>query len=125
MPELTTCDDASAWDAFVSQASDGSLLQAWAWGSLKSCYGWRVARYFWLESGQPVAAASVLRRGLPGGLGLNYAPRGPVLNGRLDQWPGFWQALRERLAAEGGTVLKVDPEWTREEELSILTRSGA
>jgi lipid II:glycine glycyltransferase (peptidoglycan interpeptide bridge formation enzyme) len=125
MPELRTCDDASAWDAFVSQASDASLLQAWAWGSLKSRYGWRVQRYFWVDGGTPMGAIAVLRRGLPGGLGLNYAPRGPILDGRLDQWPAFWQALRERLAQAGGTVLKVDPEWTSEAERAVLTESGA
>lgn len=125
MPELTTCEDASAWDTFVSRARDGSLLQAWAWGSLKSRYGWQVSRYFWMDAGRPLAAAAVLRRGLPGGLALDYAPRGPVLNGRLDQWPNFWRALRERLASEGGTVMKVDPEWTTEAERAALTQSGA
>ena len=97
MPELRTCDDASAWDAFVSQAGDASVLQAWAWGSLKSRYGWGVQRYFWVDGGVPIGAAAVLRRSLPGGLALNYAPRGPILDGRLEQWPAFWQALRERL----------------------------
>jgi len=125
MPELTTCEDASAWDAFVSQARDASLLQAWAWGSLKSRYGWRVARYFWVDGGMPVGAIAVLRRGLPGGLALNYAPRGPVLDGRLEQWPAFWQALRERLAQDGGTVLKLDPEWTTDAERAVLTQTGA
>jgi peptidoglycan pentaglycine glycine transferase (the first glycine) len=125
MPELTTCEDASAWDAFVSQASDASLLQAWAWGSLKSRYGWRVQRYFWVEGGHPIGAAAVLRRSLPGGLALNYAPRGPILGGRLEQWPAFWQALRERLSQEGGTVLKVDPEWTSAAERAALAETGA
>lgn len=125
MPELTTCEDASTWDAFVSQARDASLLQAWAWGSLKSRYGWRVARYFWVDGGKPIAAAAVLRRSLPGGLALNYAPRGPTLDGRLDQWPAFWQALRERLAQDGGTVLKVDPEWTTDAERAVLHETGA
>jgi lipid II:glycine glycyltransferase (peptidoglycan interpeptide bridge formation enzyme) len=125
MPELRTCDDASAWDAFVSRARDASPLQAWAWGSLKSRYGWRVARYFWVDGATPIGAAAVLRRSLPGGLGLNYAPRGPILDGRLDQWPAFWQALRDRLAQEGGTVLKVDPEWTTDAERAALTESGA
>src|SRR5438067_9568029 len=125
MPELEICEDASAWDGFVSQARDASVLQAWAWGSLKARYGWRVARYLWVDQGSPVAAAAVLRRSLPGGLALTYAPRGPILDGRLDQWPGFWQALRERLAQEGGTVLKVDPEWATDAERAVLTEAGA
>ena len=125
MPQLTTCDDASAWDAFVSQASDGSLLQSWAWGSLKARYGWRATRYLWLDSGKPVAAASVLRRSLPGGLALHYAPRGPVLDGHLDRWPAFWQALRSKLGSDGGTVLKVDPEWTTSEQREALEATGA
>src|SRR5437763_13510162 len=125
MPELTTCEDASAWDAFVSRAPDASLLQAWAWGSLKSRDGWQARRYFWVESGQPIAAAAILRRRLPGGLYLDYAPRGPILDGHLEYWPDFWQTLREHLAAEGGTVLKVDPEWTADAQRAALTASGA
>src|SRR5439155_1148749 len=125
MPELTTCEDASAWDAFVSQARDASLLQSWAWGSLKSRYGWQPRRYLWVEAGRPTAARAVRRRRLPGGLYLDYAPRGPILDGQLEHWPDFWPALRERLAQDGGTVLKVDPEWTTDAERAALTESGA
>src|SRR5256885_8157008 len=60
------------------------------------------------------AAAAVLRRRLPGGLYLDYAPRGPILDGQLEHWPDFWPALRERLASEGGTVLKRSEEHTSE-----------
>src|SRR5438876_3018582 len=125
MPELTTCEDASAGDAFVPRPGDASRLQAWAWGSPKPRYGCQARRYFWVESGQPIAAAAILRRRLPGGLYLDYAPRGPILDGHLEYWPGFWQSLRERLATEGGTVLKVDPEWTTDAQRAVLTASGA
>src|SRR5438105_3579767 len=107
MPDLEVCEDASAWDAFVAQASDGSPLQAWAWGSLKSRYGWTVRRYALREGGTMAAGVSVLRRSLPGGLALHYAPRGPVLDGRLDLWPPLWEALRARLSRDGGTVLRL------------------
>src|SRR5256885_580447 len=71
------------------------------------------------------AAAAILRRRLPGGLYLDYAPRGPILDGHLESWPDFWQPLREPRAAEGGTVLKVDPEWTTDAQRAALTASGA
>src|SRR3979411_230600 len=125
MPELRTCDDASAWDAFVSQAADASVLQAWAWGSLKSRYGWGIRRYFWTDHGTPIGAAAVLRRSLPGGLARNYARAGPCLAGVPDRCPGFGQALRERLAQDGGTVMKVDPEWTTDMERAVLAEAGA
>src|SRR5207244_12438985 len=96
----------------------------WAWGSLKSRYGWGVQRYFWTDHGTAIGAAAVLRRRLPGGLALNYAPRGPILDGRLAQWPAFWQALRDRLAQDGGPGLKVDPEWTTDAQRAVLTESG-
>ena len=124
MPDLEVCEDASAWDAFVAQASDGSPLQAWAWGSLKSRYGWTVRRYALREGGTMAAGVSVLRRSLPGGLALHYAPRGPVLDGRLDLWPPLWEALRARLSRDGGTVLKLDPQWSTDPERDVLLASG-
>src|SRR6202022_3666784 len=91
----------------------------------KSRYGWQVQRFFWVDQGKPVGAAAVLRRSLPGGLALNYPPRGPILDGHLDQWPAFWQALRDGLAQDGGTVLKVDPERTTDEQRAALVETGA
>src|SRR2546421_8152678 len=125
MPELRTCDDASAWDAFVSQASDASVLQAWAWGSLKSRYGWGVQRYFWTDHGTTIGAVAVLRRRLPGGVALNYAPRGPILGGRLDQWPGFWQAPRQRPPPGSGDRPQGQPGMANHAPPAVLNRSRA
>ncbi len=117
MPDLAVAQDATSWDSFVSGASDASVLQSWGWGELKARYGWSVARYFWLDGAVPRCAISVLRRPLPGGLALHYAPRGPILDGRREEWPALWRALKRRLRQEGGTLLKVDPEWPGDQAL--------
>jgi lipid II:glycine glycyltransferase (peptidoglycan interpeptide bridge formation enzyme) len=122
---LTVAQSPAAWDDFVARAADASLLQSWAWGELKSRYGWSASCYFWQRGETPVAAISILRRPLPGGLALHYAPRGPILNGHFEEWPQMWAALKQRLAGEGGTVLKVDPEWTTPEAAAVLRGTGA
>jgi len=111
---LVACTDPITWDALVSAASDGSILQSWAWGELKARYGWEPTRYLWIREGEVRGAISVLRKPLPGGLAMHYAPRGPVLNKHFAEWPQLWESLRRRLALQGGTVLKVDPEWPAE-----------
>ena len=121
---LVACTDPTTWDAFVSSASDGSILQSWAWGELKARYGWEPTRYLWMRDGRVRGAISVLRKSLPGGLAMHYAPRGPVLNKQFAEWPQLWMALRPRLALQGGTVLKVDPEWPAHREY-VLQYSGA
>lgn len=122
---LAVCQEPATWDAFVARAADASLLQSWGWGALKARYGWQAVRYLWRDEGGTLAAISVLRRPLLGGLALHYAPRGPILDGHLDAWAAFWQALKGRLRAEGGTILKIDPEWTNPEQRAVLEASGA
>ncbi|HVS04767.1 MAG TPA: peptidoglycan bridge formation glycyltransferase FemA/FemB family protein [Candidatus Dormibacteraeota bacterium] len=121
---LVACTDPVIWDAFVSAASDGSILQSWAWGELKARYGWEPTRYLWTREGRVRGAISVLRKQLPGGLAMHYAPRGPVLNKQFAEWPLLWDQLRRRLALQGGTVLKVDPEWPDQGQY-VLQFTGA
>jgi peptidoglycan pentaglycine glycine transferase (the first glycine) len=121
---LIACSDAATWDAFVSAASDGTPLQSWAWGAVKATTGWAVRRYLWGPGSEPRGAISVLRRALPGGLALHYAPRGPVLDGHRGDWPAFFNALQSTLKDDGGTILKLDPPWTSDDDRAVLAETG-
>ena len=126
MAELARCADPAVWDGFVTAAEDGSPLQSWSWGELKARHGWSVERYLLREGDGIRAGASVLRRRLPGGiLAVHYAPRGPVIGGDWSTWPQLWPALKKRLAEDGGSVFKVDPESSQDPARFALTSSGA
>jgi serine/alanine adding enzyme len=64
------------WDKLVAQHG-GQPLQAWAWGVLKSRFGWDPVR---LASADGAACAQVLIRPYRG-LAVAYVPRGPLLSG--------------------------------------------
>ena len=69
------------WNSTLSTLPTPHVLQTWEWGEFKSRYGWRPARYLWLEGEHPRAAASLLTRRLgrlP--LAVAYVPKGPVLD---------------------------------------------
>ena len=96
---------AKQWDEQLID-NQGHLLQSWAWGQLKSHFGWHPHRLA-VKGG----LAQVLFRQLPGRLTIAYLPKGPVVD-----WthPGQDQALlaavqtaaRERRAI----FLKVEPD---------------
>ncbi|HET7181846.1 MAG TPA: peptidoglycan bridge formation glycyltransferase FemA/FemB family protein [Candidatus Limnocylindrales bacterium] len=65
-----------AWDALVAR-HDGAVLQSWAWGALKSRFGWKPFR---LASGGGQACAQLLIRPYRG-LAVAYVPCGPLLSG--------------------------------------------
>lgn len=106
--------DPAAWDAFVAAAPYRSFPQLWAWGELRSEFGWRPLRIAVGEDpGQaPSAAAQVLIRTVPGvGWRLGYVPRGPV--GQLDRpevRDAMVGALRSLARTERVATVKVDPE---------------
>jgi len=115
-------EDQTAWDAWVTATPGGHILQSWAWGELKSRFGWRVERL-----GLDSAGAQVLYRPLPGGVGsIAYVPKGPLMD-----W-GDGQTIRELTAAirplarrQRAICLKIEPDledspdWTK-----TLTAAG-
>jgi serine/alanine adding enzyme len=68
--------DPKAWDPLVASLG-GQPFQSWAWGELKSHFGWQPFR---LASADGNAAAQILIRPYRG-LAVAYVPRGPVFSG--------------------------------------------
>jgi lipid II:glycine glycyltransferase (peptidoglycan interpeptide bridge formation enzyme) len=64
------------WRNALAALPSPHVLQSWAWGELKSRWGWTAQRWL-LDDGGPACAVQVLRRPL-GPLGMLYAPKGPV-----------------------------------------------
>ena len=72
---MTATDDhdRTDWDDLVGRLG-GQPFQAWAWGRLKSRFGWQPHR---LTAGDSASAAQLLIRPYRG-LSVAYVPRGPV-----------------------------------------------
>jgi peptidoglycan pentaglycine glycine transferase (the first glycine) len=103
---------ADEWDAFVAAQTGTSILQTWAWGELKTRFGWQAARVALADGSHLAAGAQVLFRRLPLRLGtLAYIPRGPLVDWN-DQ--AIVQALSSALdklcRAHRAAFLKIEPE---------------
>jgi serine/alanine adding enzyme len=73
---VTTQASRREWDELVANLG-GQPFQSWAWGDLKSHFGWRPLR---VSATGGRAAAQLLIRPYRG-LSVAYVPRGPVLSG--------------------------------------------
>ncbi len=106
--------DADRWDAFVADAPYRSFSQLWAWGELRRDAGWEPFRLALGRrgAGEIRAGVQLLVRRVPGiGIGLGYAPRGPV--GDLDEettWYELVAAMRRLAEHERVATLRIEPE---------------
>lgn len=69
-----------AWDVLLQSACDHNPFQSSAWGRYKQELGWQPQR--WIARGKEdriVASVQVLKRSLPFGRSLLWAPGGPVI----------------------------------------------
>jgi peptidoglycan pentaglycine glycine transferase (the first glycine) len=102
------------WDRIVLALPRPHLLQCWLWGEVKRAYGWAPRRWVWQDDGgQPLAAAQVLERSLPGPFPLSvlYCPKGPLMDWGDPDLPTAVISDLERLATKRGIIqLKLDPD---------------
>ncbi len=100
------------WNERIADLPGAHILQTSEWGRFKSSFGWQSLPHLWQDDqGRARAAALVLKRSVPGGLGVFYAPRGPLLD-----WTdtalasGVLQDLQTLAKKRGGIFIKIDPE---------------
>ena len=105
-------DDARAWDNALLALPNPHILQSWAWGEFKIRHGWRATRLLFKEGGETVAAASVLRRKLPGlPVSILYVPKGPALDWhRAGMAEQVVQELASLARRERALFIKIDPD---------------
>jgi len=97
--------DRAAWDALVADLG-GQPFQSWAWGELKSAFGWEPHR---LASRDGRSALQILIRPYRG-LAVAYVPRGPVMaSGSTIDAPVVAEALRLARASRAAFV-RLEPD---------------
>jgi len=80
-----TCTPQS-WNELIASLPLAHLLQTWEWSQVKAKYGWQAMPFVWQDGmGKPVAAAMVLKRGIPVGgfakkMCVLYIPKGPLMD---------------------------------------------
>lgn len=110
--DATLVADRDRWNSFVATSPYGHILQSWEWGEIKGRSGWAPLRLALTERGEIRAAAQVLIRALPYGVGrLAYVPKGPVLDyGDADLLRSMLDAMRDLAAQRKVISLKIEPE---------------
>jgi lipid II:glycine glycyltransferase (peptidoglycan interpeptide bridge formation enzyme) len=95
-------------------------LQSWAWGELKSRFGWRVRR---IAVGS--ACAQVLFRPLPGRMGsIAYVPKGPLVDLEDDvSVRALLDAIRPLARRQRAICLKIEPDLEDDPRLAERLRA--
>lgn len=131
MPTRTTIarlldpSEHDSWNAFVAADPSGDLLQSTAWGELKAASGWKPTVIAAYRDSSIVGGIMMLRRSLPLGKALFYAPRGPVLDwADQEALASVVSAAREHALSQGGIVVKVDPPFEDDAAAAALNSVG-
>ncbi|MBF8281663.1 MAG: FemAB family protein [Anaerolineales bacterium] len=111
--------DRHTWNTLISALPFTHILQSWEWGEFKRRYGWSARRCVWTDaSGQPAAAAQVLRRrigpptsNLRLSASILYVPKGPLLDwGDHSLRARVLDDLQSLARRERAVFIKIDPD---------------
>jgi len=106
-----------SWNELIACLPLAHLLQTWEWSQVKAKYGWQAMPFVWQGgTGNPVAAAMVLKRSLPAGgfarkMCVLYIPKGPLMD--WDDAPLRLRVLDDLHAFakhQGAIFIKIDPD---------------
>jgi len=97
--------DRANWDRLVAGIG-GQPFQSWAWGDLKSRFGWQPVR---LATRDGRAAAQMLIRPYRG-LAVAYVPRGPILSPDADRNANLIRELVRLARARRAAFLRFEPD---------------
>lgn len=99
------------WNTFVAASRHPSILQSYEWGTVKSGT-WQPIPVAKLDDrGRFTACSLLLKRPLPLGQSILYAPRGPVLSEwNPDLAERFLREVRDLAAQERAFLVQFDPE---------------
>ena len=105
-------NSAETYTQILSRFPSAHPLQSWAWGELKSRWGWQMLPTVWELAGKPVAVAMLLKRPVPyTPFTMLYAPKGPVLdyaNSELRRT--ILTRLQAMARSEQAILVKIDPD---------------
>lgn len=94
----------------VAACPHGDVLQCLEWGELKARTGWTPLPIGVERGGRLAAGCLLLKRPIPGGLSLLYAPRGPVVDfAQADLWAELARQMQAVGKRERAIAIKVDP----------------
>lgn len=107
---MVEATDVRWWDTFAASCPHTDFQQSWAWGELKTRQGWKAQRLLLKEQRDPIAAASVLFRSLPGWGRIAYIPRGPLVDWtNSDRVRDLFIAIEHVCRKQKALFLKIDP----------------
>jgi len=110
----TEITDKNTWNQTIQTFKHPHVLQSFEWGKIKEAYGWSPYRVLFSEgeNSKPAAAASILKKGLPAGLGtMLYVPKGPIMDySNADLSNKVFSALTDITEGLNAVSIKIDPD---------------